>query len=163
MSLEIRVVIHFLWLQKLPNVAISRNIDVIYGEGFIEIRTIRKLTHHFEEGDDSLEDELRPDRPRSTKCYNAIRSLLDENPYLSQKQIYSILSIHQTAVKHVLREDFLFRKVNFKWIPHLLDVDQKTERVRFSTELLQFQELKLECQLANVYTEDEIWIYGNNP
>jgi hypothetical protein len=31
MSLETRVVIRFLWFQKLPNVAIFRNIDSVYG------------------------------------------------------------------------------------------------------------------------------------
>jgi hypothetical protein len=40
MSLEIRAVIHFLWLQKLPNVAISRNIDAVYGESVIWLTTI---------------------------------------------------------------------------------------------------------------------------
>jgi hypothetical protein len=144
MSFEIRAVIHFLWLQKLPNVAISRNIDAVYGECFIWLRIIQKWTYHFEEGDDSLEDELRPARPRSTKYCDAIRTLLDENTYPSQKRIASILSIYQTIVKHVLHEDLLFWKVNFKWISHLLHDDRKSDKVRFSIELLRFLESKSE-------------------
>jgi hypothetical protein len=107
MSLEIRAVFHFLWFQKLLNVAICRNIDAVYGEGVIRLRTIQKWTHRFEEGDDSLEDELGPDRPRSTKYCDIICPLLDKNPYLSQKQIANILDIHQTTIKHVLHEDLL--------------------------------------------------------
>jgi hypothetical protein len=100
-SLEIRPVIHFLWLQKLLNVAISCNIDTVYGEGIIGLRVIQKLTHCFEEGDDSLEDELRCNRLRSTKYCDAIRTLFKEKPYLSQKRISNILTIHRTIVKYV--------------------------------------------------------------
>jgi hypothetical protein len=151
MSFEIRAVIYFLWLQKLPNVAIFRKTSTVYGEGVIGLKAIQKLTHRFEEDDDSLEDEPRPGRPRSTKYCDAIHTLLDENAYLSQKQIASVLSIHQTIVKYVLLEDLLLRQVNFKWIPHLLNDDQKPERVRPSTEFLQFLESKSERQLANIY------------
>jgi hypothetical protein len=82
MSLEICAVIRFLWFQKFPKVAISRDIDAIYGERFIWLRAIQKWRHCFEEGDDSLEDELRPDRPRSTEYCDVIRTLLDEDMYL---------------------------------------------------------------------------------
>jgi hypothetical protein len=142
-------------LQKLPNVAISRNIDAVYGEGVIWFRAIQKWMHRFEEGNDSLEDELRPCCLRLIKYFDAIRTLLDENLYLSQKWIASILDIHQTIVKYVLREYLLLRKVNFKWIPHLLDDNQKSEWVRLSIELLPFLESKSERQLANVYIGDE--------
>jgi hypothetical protein len=41
MSLEIHAMIHFLWLQKFSNVAISRNIDPVDREGIIWLRTIQ--------------------------------------------------------------------------------------------------------------------------
>jgi hypothetical protein len=41
MSLEIRTVIHFLWLKKLSNVAISRDIDPVYGAGVVGLRAIQ--------------------------------------------------------------------------------------------------------------------------
>jgi predicted transcriptional regulator len=83
MLLEIRAVIHFLWLQKLSNVVISRNVNYLYGEGIIWLRTIQERTHRFEESDDSLEDTLRSGRLRSTKYCDIIRTLLDKNTYLS--------------------------------------------------------------------------------
>jgi hypothetical protein len=57
-----------------------------------------KWKHYFEEGDQSREEELRGNRPRPTKYRDAIRTLLDENSYLSEKQIASILNIHQMRV-----------------------------------------------------------------
>jgi hypothetical protein len=88
---------------------------------------------------------------------------LSKNSYLSQRRITSILSIHQSTVKHILREDLSLWKVKFKWIPHLLDDHQKSERVQLSTELLEFLESKLKRQLVNVYTGDERWICYDNP
>jgi hypothetical protein len=41
-SLEIRAVIHFLWLKNLPNPEISHKIDPIYGAGVIGLRAMQK-------------------------------------------------------------------------------------------------------------------------
>jgi hypothetical protein len=65
-------------------------------------------------------------------------------------------SIHQSTVKRVFREDLPLWKVDFKWIGHLLDDDQKLERIRLSTKLLEFLKSKLESPPANVYTGDEM-------
>jgi hypothetical protein len=159
MSLEIRAVVHFLWLKNLPNLEISHKIDSIYGSGVIGFMVIQKWMHRFEEGEHSFEDEPRHSCSRSTKHVDAIRALLADNPYLLRKRIACILIIHQSTIKCVLREDFLFRKVDFKWIPHLLDNDIKLERFRLSTEFLELLKSKSERPLANVYTEDETWIH----
>jgi hypothetical protein len=90
MSFEIRAVIHFFWLKNLPNAEIFREIDSIYGEGVIGPRAIQKLTHRFEDGDHSLDDGPRTDRHRSTEHVNAIRVLLVDDPYLSQKRLLSL-------------------------------------------------------------------------
>jgi hypothetical protein len=90
MSLEIRAVIHFLWSQKLSNVAISRSINAGYGECFIGLRAIQKWAHHFEEGDDSIEDELRPARPRSAKYCAALRTLLHQNRYCHRNGLLAL-------------------------------------------------------------------------
>jgi hypothetical protein len=70
----------------------------------------------------------------------ATRALLVDGPYLSPKRIALIVNIHQGRVKHILRKDISLRKVNFKWILHLLDGDEKLEIVRLSMELLEFLE-----------------------
>jgi hypothetical protein len=53
------------------------------------------VTEHWrmeEESGDSLDDEVRPGRPRPTKYRDAIRTLLNQNPCLLQKRIARILS-----------------------------------------------------------------------
>jgi hypothetical protein len=46
---------------------------------------MQKWMYCFEEGEHSLEDESRPDCLRSTEYIDAIRALLANDPYLSQK------------------------------------------------------------------------------
>jgi hypothetical protein len=87
--LEIRVVIHFLWLKDFPNVKISHKIDSIYGEMVIILRSIRNWMHYFAEESHSLEDTPRTDCPRSIKYMDAIRALLTDDPYLSQNALLS--------------------------------------------------------------------------
>jgi hypothetical protein len=144
----------FLWPQTLPNVATSRNIDLIL------CRT-RYLTHRYRKIDALFRGMRRQPRRRAqsrSSSFNqycdAIRRLLDGNSYLSQKRIANILSIHWSTMKQVSCADLLLRKVNFIWILHLLDDDQKSETVRRSTELLRFLESRSQRQLANVYTGD---------
>jgi hypothetical protein len=55
------------------------------------------------------------------------------------------------------------RKVNFKWLPHARNSPQKAVRVEASRELLAFLESRTDQSLSNVYTEDELWIYLDNP
>jgi hypothetical protein len=106
MLLEIRAVIHFLWLKKFPNPEISHKIDSVYESVIIWFRTIQKWTHRFEGGEHSLEDEPRPGHPRSAQYVDAIRVLLVNDTYISQNLIACILIIQQSTVKHVLHKDF---------------------------------------------------------
>jgi hypothetical protein len=102
--------------------------------------------------DETLEDLPRSGRPRSDPNIVLITQLLTDDPYLSQKMIATILSISSTTVTKILLEDLSLRKVNFEWIPHRLSDDQKPERVRFSTELLQFLEARGPRKMTNVFT-----------
>jgi hypothetical protein len=113
-SLKIRTVMYFLWLKDFPNAEIHREIDFVYEEGVIWPRDIRNWTHHFAEGDYSLEDRLRTDRLRSIEYMDAICALLADDLYLPQKRIASILNIHQDTVKRILRQELWLRNVNCK-------------------------------------------------
>jgi hypothetical protein len=44
--------------------------------------------------------------------------------------------MHHETVKSILREDLKMRKVNFKWVPHMLNSSHKASLVEVSRELL---------------------------
>jgi transposase len=159
----VRSVTHFLWLQELSNIEISRELEDIYGKGMINLREVQRWTHRFVSGDESLEDKPRSGRPLSNENVSIISQLLTENLYLSQKTVATMLNIHYSLAKRIFLKELLLRKVNFKWIPHSLNDHQKQERVRLSKALLQFLESKPTMVLAIVYTGDETRVRYDNP
>jgi hypothetical protein len=159
MTLEIRSVIHFLWMEGRFNGEITARIHARYGEDSISLRSIQNKTRHFASGDHTLEDGPWAGRSRSTEYVDEIRRLLEDNPFISQKKIEKTLNLHPVRVKHILVKNLSLAKVNFKWIPHLLNEAQNAERIRFSLELLKFLETRTKRQLLHVYTADETWIY----
>jgi hypothetical protein len=121
---------------------IGREVDDVYGQGVLCLRTVQRLVARFAACEDGLEDCPRSGRPRSDQNIGLIAQLLVDNPDLSQKLVAGMLRIHQAVVKRILFQDLLLRKVNVKWIPHHLNKRQKQERVQLSKELLEFLEAR---------------------
>jgi hypothetical protein len=163
MSFEMRSVIDFLWLKNLTIAEISRELDEVYGHGALCVKTVQRLVARFAAGEEGLEIRPRSGRPRSDGNIGLITQILVDDPYLSQKAIAWILSIHPTTVERILLEELSLRKVNFKWIPHHLNERQKQERARLSIELLEFLEARAPREFVKVYTGDETWVCYDNP
>jgi hypothetical protein len=163
MSVKMRSVIHFLCPRNLTIAEISQEVDDISGRSVPCLRTVQKLVVRFAADEEGLEDRPRSDRRRSDQNISLIAQLLVDDPYLSQKAITGILSIHQATVTQILLEQLSLRKVNFKWIAHYLNEGQKQERVRLSTEFLEFLEARAPKEFANVYTRNETLVCYDNP
>jgi transposase len=130
MTLEIRGVIHFLWMEGGSNREIAVRIHARYGNDSVSIRTIQNWTWRFASGDHTLEDAPPAGRHRSTEHVDEIRWPLEDDPFISQKKIEKTLDVHHATVKRILVKNLWPRKVNFKWIPHRRNEAQKAERVR---------------------------------
>jgi predicted XRE-type DNA-binding protein len=163
MSVELRAVIHFLWLKHTPNQAIHSELQQVSSTDVITLRTIETWTATFEDGRTGLADLPRSGSTRDTANIDAVRALIESEAYLSQKKIAHLLGIHHETVKSILRSDLNTRKVNFKWLPHALNSSQKATRVEVSRELLALLESRTDRSLSNVYPGDETWIYLDNP
>jgi hypothetical protein len=99
MSVEIRSVMHFLWLKGLTAVEISREVCDVYGQAVLSLRTVETWLARFAARDETLEDLPRNGRPRSDSNIVLITQLLTDDPYLSQKMMATILSISSITVK----------------------------------------------------------------
>jgi hypothetical protein len=86
MTLEIRGVIHFLWIYGGSHGEIAARVHTRYSEDSIRLRSIQNWTRPFASGDHTLEDAPRAGRPRSTEHVDEIRWLLEDNPFISQKK-----------------------------------------------------------------------------
>jgi hypothetical protein len=56
MSVEPRVVIHFLWPKHPPNQAILSEVEDVYGKDVVTLRAVEKWTESFDGGRTELAD-----------------------------------------------------------------------------------------------------------
>ena len=132
MEIEIRSVIHFLFLKGHSNKEIHKEIILVYGNVVIKLMTVQKWTKRFGEGDYSLDDKPRGDRLVKNELVDKIKNMLKEEPYLSKKKIVSFLELSTGIVSRILRNELGLNKVNFRWIPHTLNDHQKLKRTFMS-------------------------------
>lgn len=163
MATEQRAVIHFLYLQRFKNKEIHERLVEAYHQEALELRTVQRWTKAFREGKENLDDEPRSGRPPISGLCKLIEELLNRNEFLSQKKMALELHVDAKTVHKCLIEEMDYCKVNFKWIPHMLNIDQKQKRCTIANELLSHLEMLGPKAWRNVITGDETWIYLDNP
>jgi len=161
--IELRAVVHFLFLKGLTNRAIYEEVNAVYGQGeqVVALSSVKYWTKAFKEGRTRMADESRPGRPRIPGLGERVKELLAEEQFLSQKKLAKALGVHQTTMHRVLTEDLGLVRVNFKWIPHSLNDTQKRERVELAGNLLDILESS-RANWSNIITGDETWVYLEN-
>jgi hypothetical protein len=163
MSLELRAVIHFLWLKHVLNQAILSEFEEVYGKDVISLQDVEKWMAVFDSEHIEFADLPRPGRLCDATDVDAVRVLIESEGYLSQKKIGRMMGIHHQTVKCISRDDLNMLKLNFKWVPHALDSSQKAVWVQVSRKLRDFLESHTDRSLSNVYAGDEIWLYLDSP
>ena len=83
----------------------------------------------------SIEDDTRPGRPKTsvTKAnIAAVKIVVEEDARLSVKDVHvaSCTGISEGSVQTILKKRFDLRKVCVRWVPHLLTVEQKIQRLK---------------------------------
>ncbi|UYV84236.1 hypothetical protein LAZ67_X001628 [Cordylochernes scorpioides] len=80
------------------------------------------------------------------------------------KNIYADnLNISYGTVHTIIKEQWQFRKICCRWIPHFLNLDQKLNRIRVSKALLKRYEDKGYHFLDQIVTGDDSWCYHYDP
>ena len=111
----------------------------IYGAQTISMRTVFRRVKGFKPGKYSVEDDSRPERPKTcvTKAnIAAVKIVVEQDARLSVKDIASCTGISEGSVQTILKKCLDLRKVCARWVPHLLTEEQKTQRLKCARELL---------------------------
>jgi hypothetical protein len=152
-------------LRHFSNPAILSGLEEIYGENVIPLRAVEKWTAAFHGGRTDLVDWLRSETPRDTGEF-ALRALIEGEGYLSQANTAQMLDIHYETVKVILRYDLSMRRVNFKWVPHELNISQKAVRVQFAEgEVISWKAVQTEvCKIYTLEVKHRCtWIIPRHP
>lgn len=160
---EKRSVASYLWKKEKRNKQIYQDMFEVYGDETPSIKTIQKWTKKMNDGDWSIFDRQRKGRPEKIDLVEKIQDVLAYDPYSSTKKIAKKVGADPKTVKKVLIDKLRMRKVNFKWIPYVLSLEQKAKRIEIAKELFEFLHNCNEKKLRKVLTQDETWIYFSNP
>lgn len=147
----------------MDNEDIFNEIQATYGQNSIALRTVQKKTKALREGTFSIFDKERSGRPEIDHLDQPISEYLDENPYAQTRELAEHFKVDKATIKKILTEHLHMTKMNCRWIPHQLTESLRQIRVETAKEMLSFFENASDRDLNNLYTEDETWIYFDNP
>ncbi|CAF1339598.1 unnamed protein product [Rotaria magnacalcarata] len=101
--------------------AAASNMCATLGEGAAADRTCRDWFKRFREGDMSLEDRLKSERPLEFDI-ERLKILIEDNPRLTTREFSAMLGCNQSTIDRHLYE---MGKVNQleTWVPHQLTSD----------------------------------------
>jgi hypothetical protein len=124
-------VIHFFYLLDISDKYIRARLKSAYGEGIVNLKAVQRWTLKFRNGKAYLDDEPSPGRPRRNEKLPVIRTMIEENQYLSQKEIAQALSLCHDIMKRLITEELNLQRVNFKRVLHTLAASQNWKGSRF--------------------------------
>lgn len=128
--------------------------------------TVKRWLAEFKHGNMKLDDDPRCGRPRtstSEEMTEKVQDLVMDDRRITTRTIAETLQISQERVHHILSQILGMNKVSSRWVPRLLTVDQKRERVKLSVQNLELFEADPEGFAARFITMDETWVHHFEP
>lgn len=165
-KLEHRAVIKFFVKKGLKAMEIHREMVQVLGDAAPSKSMVCKWVLLFQRGRDSIEDDCRSGRPTSAtsqQMTKSIRDIVINDSRLTLNQISATMNISTERVFHILKDELGFRKLCSKWVPHLLNSDQKEIRVKLCTHHLAHLQKNKSDFVRRLITMDETWIYHYDP
>jgi hypothetical protein len=160
MEIEIWVVIHFLWRKRYRNPDILSELEYVYGQGVMTLRTVERRRKVFTEKHTTLDNSLRRGRPTRNDVTDVVNQIIHGHRFCSQNRIAEQLTVHRDVVKRIRTEELGLRKTNFRWISHKLTTDPKAVRLIISRQLLTLLDRSSEQKQCDIFTGDETWIHA---
>ena len=140
---------------------IHENLTTVCGDQSCSYRTVCRWVSDFSDGKESVLHEPHSGRPKSAVnelAINQIRDQISEDPHVTIRELSDTNGISYGSVQTILKKELGLKKLCARWIPHLLTDEQKRERVRCATELLNMFEPHGPKRLTDIVTGDETWI-----
>lgn len=135
-----------------------RDLNDLFGEGAISERQCREWFARFKSGDTSLEDNPGRGRP-SDFDDQALLAAVEEDESMTTRMLAEDFNVGQSTIVRRLKKLGKVWKLA-GWVPHELSDNNKAERVRIFTDLLQRNDQT--PFLKNLVTGDESWLLFKN-
>lgn len=165
-KIELRAVIKYFVLKGLTPLEIKNEMDSTLGDSSPSYSTVKKWAAEFQHGRTSIQDDERSGRPKTAttdeiieKIHNAV--LNDRR--IKVRELVEIAKISDERVRNILHEHLNMKKLSARWVPRLLTIDHKRERMNTSKHCLELFQHNPQEFLRRFITVDETWIHHYTP
>ncbi|KAJ0178113.1 hypothetical protein K1T71_005936 [Dendrolimus kikuchii] len=137
-----------------------------YGDSAPSKTTICRWYAKFKLGCTDTEDAESSGRPNevvTTEIIKKVRQIVFGNRKLKLPEIADTFKISYGSVYAILHQHLFMRKLLSKWVPRLLTVGQKRQRVVDSERCLELFRRNKPVFLRRYVTMDETWIHHYTP
>ncbi|XP_026314672.1 histone-lysine N-methyltransferase SETMAR-like [Hyposmocoma kahamanoa] len=165
-KIEHRAVIKYLYLKGLTPKAIHEDMSATLGESAPSYATIKNWVAEFKRGRETIQDEPRSGRPSTASTdenKEKICDLILSDRRLTVEEIAKTIGISSERTHHIITADLGFSKVSARWVPRLLSVEQKRNRLTTSRDCLELYEADPLEFIERFVTMDETWVHHNTP
>ncbi|XP_033224918.1 uncharacterized protein LOC117177919 [Belonocnema kinseyi] len=87
-----------------------------------------------------------------------VEQMILEDRWMNVRDILAELGISIGSVESIIHEHLQYRKVTVRWVPKLLNFEQKFTRLEVCRRLLMRYEAEGDGFLTRIFTIDETWV-----
>ncbi len=165
-SVAQRIVMRFLVNEGVKSAEIYRRLKQQFGSECLSETQVFHWCASFRKGREKVENEPHQRRPRTSvndQNAKAVEKIILEDRRVNIRDIAEELDISVGSVETIIHERLGYRKITARWVPKLLNFEQKFTRREVCTRLLQRYETEGENFLRRVFTTDETWVHYYTP
>ncbi|CAH1981318.1 unnamed protein product [Acanthoscelides obtectus] len=129
-----RAIIYYNFQRQLSQQECLAELLSVFGNEAPHQSTISRWYGEFKRGRVSLSDDSGLGAPKTAvtqENVDAVRKLIIEDIHVTYREIKASLKISKTSIQKNLHVELGVRKLVFRWIPHLLNEEQKAARVNW--------------------------------
>ncbi|KAM8704751.1 hypothetical protein ACLKA7_009240 [Drosophila subpalustris] len=141
-------------------------LDKHYGVSAPGKSTICDWYSNFKRGRTSTEDSKRSGRPKEViipEIIRQVRQIVLTDRRVKVREIAETVGISTGSAVSILHDHLHMKKLNVKWVPHFLDIEQREKRVADSKFCLDMFNRNPSEFLRRYITMDETWIHHYIP
>jgi len=160
--MEQRVCINFCVKNGIKCSETLEMLTVAYGESTLSKKNVYKWYNLFQEGRENVNDEPRSGRPSTSKTdenVQEVKKIVFKNRRITIREIADDLNISFGSCQSILTDVLGMTRVSAKFVPKLLNFDQKQHRINIAQDMLNDVNDDPDL-LKRVITGDETWVYG---
>lgn len=139
-------------------------IKTAFGNDYLSRSVIFEWFKRFKDGRQSTEDDPRSGRPSTSRNDDVVANIYEKvrnDRRLTVRELANEAGISIGSCHEILTENLQMRRVAAKFVPRLLTLEQKENRLTIC------QDLKNRSAdinfIKNIITGDETWVYGYDP